>query len=118
MKQIKEYVAGFLFSRDGSLLALILKNKPDWQKGKLNAIGGKIEDGETPLHVFYNTEEQLRIGALRLIHEKGNPDTPYGWDKKIWQHMTNKPLKERLIIAGALIAAEIDRINYNETKNQ
>lgn len=26
----------------------IRKNKPDWQRGKLNLVGGKIEDGETP----------------------------------------------------------------------
>ena len=26
---------------------MIWKNKPDWQKGKLNGLGGKIEDGET-----------------------------------------------------------------------
>lgn len=44
-----EYVAGFLFSEEGSIVALVEKQKPEWQKGKLNAIGGKIEDGETPL---------------------------------------------------------------------
>lgn len=35
---------------------------------------------------------------------------PFGWDEKVWEHMAKKPYKERLIIAGALIAAEIDRI--------
>lgn len=45
----KKYVAGFLFSKDGQHLALVEKQKPDWQKGKLNAIGGKVEDGEDPL---------------------------------------------------------------------
>ena len=43
-----EYVAGFLFSDHYKLVALIEKQKPAWQKGKLNAIGGKIEPGETP----------------------------------------------------------------------
>jgi len=27
---------------------LVLKNKPSWQCGKLNLVGGKIEPGETP----------------------------------------------------------------------
>ncbi len=27
---------------------LILKDRPDWQKGKLNLPGGKVEDGESP----------------------------------------------------------------------
>lgn len=28
-------------------VVLIRKNKPDWQRGKLNGIGGKVEHGET-----------------------------------------------------------------------
>ncbi len=35
---------------------------------------------------------------------------PEGWDLEIWQKMHDKPYKERLIIAGALIAAELDRL--------
>jgi 8-oxo-dGTP diphosphatase len=42
-----QYVVGFMFDHDLSRVALIRKNKPDWQKGKLNGIGGKVEDGET-----------------------------------------------------------------------
>jgi len=41
-----EYVAGFMFSNDKDVVVLIIKNKPDWQKGKLNGVGGKVEDGE------------------------------------------------------------------------
>lgn len=35
---------------------------------------------------------------------------PHDWDSELWLKMMGKPYKERLIIAGALIAAEIDRI--------
>ncbi len=45
----KFYVAGFLYSPDFEKVVLIKKNKPEWQKGCWNAIGGKIEDGESPL---------------------------------------------------------------------
>lgn len=41
-----EYVCGFLLGGDNEV-ALILKNKPDWQKGKFNGIGGKIENAES-----------------------------------------------------------------------
>jgi len=41
-----EYVVGFAFSRYGNKVALIRKNKPDWQAGKLNGIGGKVEKDE------------------------------------------------------------------------
>lgn len=39
---MKEYVLGFAF--EGQYVLLIRKNKPEWQEGKLNGIGGKIED--------------------------------------------------------------------------
>lgn len=41
---MKHYVAGFLFSEDKSKVVLIAKNRPEFQAGKLNAVGGKIED--------------------------------------------------------------------------
>ncbi|HEX8520753.1 MAG TPA: NUDIX domain-containing protein [Tepidisphaeraceae bacterium] len=42
------YVCGFLFSPDRSRVLLIRKNRPAWQVGRLNGIGGKVEKGETP----------------------------------------------------------------------
>ncbi len=44
----KEWVAGFLFTEDFRSVALIRKARPEWQAGKLNGVGGKIEPGETP----------------------------------------------------------------------
>lgn len=40
---LKKYVLGIAFSRNGEKIVLIQKNRPDWQKGKYNGIGGKIE---------------------------------------------------------------------------
>lgn len=37
------YVVGFLFSEDLRHVALIRKNRPAWQAGKYNGVGGKIE---------------------------------------------------------------------------
>lgn len=46
----KYYVAGFLFSEDYSKIVLIRKNKPAWQAGALNGVGGKIElSDDSPL---------------------------------------------------------------------
>lgn len=46
-----KYVVGFLIDQefDQGQVALIRKTKPEWQKDKFNGIGGKIEDGESPL---------------------------------------------------------------------
>lgn len=42
-----KYVVGFLFSSDLDRVVLIRKSKPTWQKGRLNGVGGKIEEGES-----------------------------------------------------------------------
>lgn len=60
-----------------------------------------------------NDNFQLTLAAAMLTAP--NPKqfatpTPGGWSWKIWNRMINKPYKERIIIAGALIAAEIDRL--------
>lgn len=49
---MKKYVAGFMFSSDKSEVLLIEKMSPEWQRGLLNGIGGKIEGGETPLEAI------------------------------------------------------------------
>ncbi len=43
---MKNYVLGFVFSPDLSEVYLIRKNRPEWQAGFLNGIGGKVEEGE------------------------------------------------------------------------
>lgn len=49
-----EYVLGFLFSNapEFSRVVLIRKTKPEWQAGKLNGVGGKVEKGETALEAM------------------------------------------------------------------
>lgn len=46
------YVCGFLFSPERDRVLLIRKNRPRWQAGRLNGVGGKIEPGETPLEAM------------------------------------------------------------------
>lgn len=41
-----QYVVGFLFSGDRTQVALIQKNRPAWQAGRWNGIGGKREGAE------------------------------------------------------------------------
>lgn len=43
-----QYVLGFMFNPAKTKVVLIKKTKPDWQKGKLNGVGGKIEKDELP----------------------------------------------------------------------
>lgn len=45
---MENMVLGFYFAKNSSTVLLVKKARPDWQKGKLNGIGGHIEDGESP----------------------------------------------------------------------
>jgi len=42
-----QYVVGLIFDESFENILLIRKNRPDWQKGRLNGVGGKVEEQET-----------------------------------------------------------------------
>lgn len=68
---------------------------------------------------FHNDGKQLTWGAVQLFSREFGyatdpDDKPEGWDRKIWEKMQSKDYRERLIIAGALLAAELDRINSED----
>lgn len=70
-KPITEYVAGFMFSEDKSRVALIRKNKPAWQRGLLNGIGGKVEPGEFPWDAMtreFRDETGVTVECKRWKH--------------------------------------------------
>ena len=46
------YVLGIAYSAHKNKVLLMKKNRPNWQKGLLNGIGGKIEINETPEHAI------------------------------------------------------------------
>ena len=41
------YVLGFLFDLEGKQVVLIQKNRPEWQAGFYNGVGGKVEKNES-----------------------------------------------------------------------
>ena len=61
--------------------------------------------------VEYNPDGQIRDAACELAQDEPIfRYFPKMWQGKIMQHAISKSYKDRLVIAGALIAAEIDRI--------
>ena len=66
------YVAGFLIDREARQIALIRKNRPEWQAGQLNGIGGHIEPGEVP-----------REAMRREFMEET------GFDSSLWEHFAD-----------------------------
>lgn len=64
----KKYVVGFYFDTQGGVI-LIEKQKPQWQKGFLNGVGGHIEQGETPIEAMAR-EFREETGILEPIEWK------------------------------------------------
>jgi 8-oxo-dGTP diphosphatase len=71
------YVTGFLFSPDKQSVVLINKNRPEWQKGYVNGVGGKIESDEIPIDAmireFYE-ETGVKIYDWRKFACINGPD--------------------------------------------
>jgi 8-oxo-dGTP diphosphatase len=66
------YVCGFLFSPDRTRVLLIRKNRPEWQRDRLNGVGGKVEAGET-----------LPQAMRREFREEAGMDVP----EADWRHV-------------------------------
>lgn len=69
---MQAYVVGFCFSPERDAVVLVRKqSKPgqEWQAGKLNGVGGKVEPGETPLLAMRREfEEEAGIAVLEWDH--------------------------------------------------
>lgn len=66
-----EYVLGFLFRDNATSVVLIRKEKPQWQAGLLNGVGGKIDAPESAL-----------TAMIREFREETGVDTnASGWEQ-------------------------------------
>jgi 8-oxo-dGTP diphosphatase len=66
---MNRYVVGFAFTKDREYVLVIKKLRPDWQKGLLNGIGGKIEPGETPIEAMKRECMEEAHVELDWIHK-------------------------------------------------
>jgi len=70
-----DYCLGFAFTRDYSghpRVLLIRKTHPEWQAGKLNGVGGKVEPSDFTTH---------RAMVREFKEETGLDSIPAGWTK-------------------------------------
>lgn len=103
-----KYVCGFMFNSDLTEVALIEKQKPVWQKGLLNGIGGKIEDSDiigwyAMVREFYeetglktNTEQWLHL--INLIGEDWSVEFYCGVESEKFEYIETKESEEVLKI--------------------
>lgn len=62
------YVVGFMFNPTEDAVLLIRKTHPHWQKGKLNGVGGRIEEGESATEAM--RREFLEETGIDHLHWK------------------------------------------------
>lgn len=86
---MKKYVLGFAFNIDTSNLILIEKQKPDWQKGKLNGVGGKIEDYDSTPHHAMMREFWEETGVLI--------------QSELWQHFADMVFEDDIMGGSATV---------------
>jgi len=66
-----EYVVGFCIDLAQGQVLLVKKNRPEFQKGKWNGIGGKIEPGEQPIDAMvreFREEAGIQTAPIDWIH--------------------------------------------------
>lgn len=62
------YVLGFAFDASFKHVLLVFKNRPSWQQGKLNGVGGHLEVGECPLSAMVR-EFKEETGIQTDVHD-------------------------------------------------
>lgn len=66
---------------------------------------------------WYNERQLIQAATLLTLEDlRQNTWYPKNWDSDWFKNLCERDYKERLIIAGALISAEIDRLNYENKK--
>jgi 8-oxo-dGTP diphosphatase len=88
---MKTHTAGFIFDHTLENVLLIHKLRPEWQNGKLNGIGGKIEPGESSLDCIVREikeETDLTTEKNKWIYAGKNTAPEWSVDFYAY-HLTN-----------------------------
>jgi 8-oxo-dGTP diphosphatase len=86
---IKSYVLGFAFDEAKLMVVLIEKQKPEWQKGKLNGVGGKVEPYDKNMHCAMVREFYEETGLLTK--------------EDMWDNFANMHFKDDVMGGSAIV---------------
>lgn len=108
---MKYYVLGFLFTEDGKKVVLIHKNRPDWQAGYLNGVGGHIENSDdnselAMVREFYEETGVLIENWTPLAAMQGKD-----WSVDCYKAFSDKAYDIKTITDEEVILVDVDKIN-------
>jgi 8-oxo-dGTP diphosphatase len=106
-----DYVLTFVLSPDYQKILLILKKKPEFQRGKFNGIGGKVEVDD----------KSLEAAASRELKEETGLDLPEYLFHKFCVFTDKKQDDTTHRIFCYALTADIDKINtvnFSPTEEQ
>lgn len=114
---MERYVVGFCFDEAADTVLLIRKNKPEWQKGRLNGIGGKIEDYDaSPKSAMYREgleEANIKVDWQEYCHYSGP-----GYELFIFRAFDNRAFEDFATMEEEVIECrDVDTLPWrDETK--
>lgn len=96
---MKHYVLALLFTPDRASVVLMRRTRPAWQAGRVNALGGKRVEGETP-----------RSAARREVREECGVDVPEdAWEEfLVWDDAAYRMHALRAVHPDALAARTLE----------
>lgn len=74
------HVAGFLFNSTRNKVVLIKKNRPKWQSGRYNGVGGKFEEKDSCYEAAM-TREFFEETGVKIPKEKWKLFCQYFWSE-------------------------------------
>lgn len=115
-----QYVAGFVFDSWNSV-ALVRKNRPAWQAGKLNGIGGHVESSDTDawsaMRREFHEETSLDIDDWhRFCTLRGNktPDSTEEFTVHFFTARVKSLKGIHTTTDEEILVVPMDRLSYHE----
>lgn len=105
---MKKMVVGFIFNLKGDEVLLIKKTHPDWQKGKLNGLGGHLNGVELDNMDYQGAFVREVKEESGLVIQKSEAK----WVARIWGRDFNVP------VYAYKLKSDLDMINIHSPTDE
>jgi len=101
------YVLGFMLSPDETEVVLIRKNRPTWQAGRLNGVGGKVNSGEGYYEAMVREfEEETGVTEREWTHYADMEGID--WNCRVFYSISEKYLDAQTMTDEQIVVENVD----------